>query len=137
ALKLRHQQADLLRVGDNLRWLSRLAWFRGRGEDARKFAREAIAMLEGLPQGSELAMAYSNMAQLSMLSEDCEEAVQWGERALKLAEQFGLAAIIVHALNNVGPAEFLMGKPEGMMKLERSLELALALDMHEHAARAH
>lgn len=137
ALGLRRQQANRLRAGDNLRWLSRLAWFRGSGEDARKFAREAIAILERLPPGSELAMAYSNMAQLCMLSEDCREAVQWGERALELAEELDLTAILVHALNNVGTAEFLMGKPEGTMKLEKSLELALAHDMHEHAARAY
>jgi DNA-binding CsgD family transcriptional regulator len=137
ALGLRRQQANPLRAGDNLRWLSRLAWFRGGGEDARRFAREAISVLKRLPAGSELAMAFSNMAQLCMLSEDCQEAVQWGERALKLAERFGLTEILVHALNNVGVTEFLMGKPEGTLKLERSLEVALAHDMHEHAARAY
>ena len=137
AFKLRQQQGNPLRAGDDLRWLSRLAWFRGGGESARKFAHEAIAMLERLPPGSELAMAYSNMAQLCMLSEDGQEAVQWGERALELAEEFDLTVIRVHALNNVGNAEVLMGKPEGTMKLEKSLEIALAHDMHEHAARAY
>jgi DNA-binding CsgD family transcriptional regulator/tetratricopeptide (TPR) repeat protein len=137
ALDLRRRQADLLRAGDNLRWLSRISWFRGAGNDARRFAREAISVLEGLSPGSELAMAYSNMAQLCMLSEDSREAVQWGERALELAEQLRLTEILVHALNNVGTAEFLMGKTEGTMKLERSLEVALAHDMHEHAARAY
>jgi len=137
ALKLRQQQANLLRAGDNLRWLSRLVWFRGAGEKARKLAREAIAMLQRLPPGSELAMAYSNMSQLCMLSEDCQEAVQWGERALNLAERFGLTEISVHALNNIGQAEFLMGRTEGTAKVKRSLELALAHDMHEHATRAY
>jgi DNA-binding CsgD family transcriptional regulator len=137
ALELRHQQANLVRAGDNMRWLSRLAWFRGGGEKARKLAREAIATLQRLPPGSELAMAYSNMSQLCWLSEDCQEAVQWGERALNLAERFGLTEISVHALNNIGNAEFLMGRPEGTAKVKRSLELALAHDMHEHATRAY
>ncbi len=137
ALELRHQQANLLRAGDNLRWLSRLVWFRGDGEKARKLAREAIATLQRLPPGSELAMAYSNMSQLCWLSEDCQEAVQWGERALNLAERFGLTEISVHALNNIGNAEFLMGKSEGTAKVKRSLELALAHDMHEHVGRAY
>lgn len=137
ALELRQGQANLVRAGDNLRWLSRLIWFRGRGEKARKLAREAIATLERLAPGSELAMAYSNMSQLCWLSEDCQEAVQWGERALDLAERFSLTEIAVHALNNIGNAEFLMGRPEGEAKVKRSLELALAHDMHEHAGRAY
>jgi DNA-binding CsgD family transcriptional regulator len=137
ALELRHRQTDLLRAGDDLRWLSRLVWFRGNGDKAGKLAREAIAILERLPPGSELAMAYSNMSQLCMLSEDCREAVQWGERALNLAERLGLTEISAHALNNIGSAEVLMGKPEGTAKVKRSLELALAHDMHEHAGRAY
>lgn len=137
ALELRQQQDNLIRAGDNLRWLSRLTWFLGRGGKARKLAREAIATLQRLAPGSELAMAYSNMSQLCWLSEDCQEAVQWGERALNLAERFGLTEISVHALNNIGTAEFLMGRPEGTAKVKRSLELALAHDMHEHATRAH
>ena len=42
ALGLRRQQGNLLKVGDNLRWLSRLAWIRGRGQDARQLALEAV-----------------------------------------------------------------------------------------------
>jgi DNA-binding CsgD family transcriptional regulator/tetratricopeptide (TPR) repeat protein len=137
AFRLRQEQGNLLRAGDNLRWLSRLIWFRGDGERARASAREAIAMLERLPAGRELAMAYSNMSQLCMLSEDGQEAVQWGERALDLAERFGLTEISVHALNNIGSAEVLMGKSDGTAKVQRSLELALAHNMHEHAGRAY
>jgi DNA-binding CsgD family transcriptional regulator len=40
-------------------------------------------------------------------------------------------------LNNVGTAEFYLGKPEGAAKIERSLELARAHEMHDHAARAY
>ncbi|WP_119269668.1 helix-turn-helix transcriptional regulator [Taklimakanibacter deserti] len=154
ALALRRRQGNLLRAGDDLRWLSRIFWFHSGSAKARSFAMEAVAVLERLPPGEnsvadssskccptptggELAMAYSSMAQLCMLSEDCREAVEWGERALKLAERSGLTEILVHALNNVGQAEFLMGKAEGTAKLERSLELALAHEMHDHVARAH
>jgi DNA-binding CsgD family transcriptional regulator len=137
ALSLRRQQGNRLKVGDNLRWMSRLVWFRGRGADARKLAMEAIQTLEQLSPSRELAMAYSNMAALNMLSEDCQEAVEWGNRALELAERLGLTEVVVHALNSVGDAEFLMGKLGGTAKVERSLELALAHEMHEHAARAY
>ena len=137
ALGLRRQQGDRLKAGDDLRWLSRLAWFRGRGEEARRLGMEAVETLEQLPPSAELAMACSNMAQLHMLSEDGPAAVEWGGRALRLAERFGLTEIEVHALNNVGMAEFLMGDESGLAKLERSLELALRYELHEHAARAY
>lgn len=137
AAELRRRQGDLLRVGDDLRRLSRFNWFCGRGGKARNLAREAIEVLEQLPPGPELAMAYSTMAQLNMLSEDYREAVRWGGRALDFAERFGLTEVLVHALNSVGTAKFYMGEPEGAAQLERSLELALAHDMDDHAARAY
>ena len=137
ALGLRRQQDDLLKVGDNLCWLSRLAFIRGRGQDARKLATEAVRILERLPPGPELAMAYSAMSQLHMLAEDGPAAVEWGQRALRIAEPLGLTETVVHALNNVGTAELLVGDPAGRAKLERSLELALAHGMHEHAGRAY
>ena len=137
ALDLRRQQDDLPKVGDNLSWLSRLAFIRGRGQDARKLATEAVQILERLPPGPELAMAYSAMSQLHMLAEDGPAAVEWGQRALRIAEPLGLTETVVHALNNVGTAELLVGDPAGRAKLERSLELALAHGMHEHAGRAY
>ena len=82
-------------------------------------------------------MAYSTMAQLDMLSEDYLEAVQWGDRALNFAERFGFKEVLVHALNSVGTAKLYMGRPEGALEIERSLELALAHEMHDHAARAY
>ena len=137
ALGLRRQQDNLLKVGDNLCWLSRLAYIRGRGQDARKLATEAVQILEQLPPGPELAMAYSAMSQRHMLSEDNLAAVDWGQRALRIAEPLGLTETVVHALNNVGTAELQMGDLAGRAKLERSLELALAHGMHEHAGRAY
>ena len=113
ALGLRRQQGNLLKVGDNLRWLSRLAWIRGRGQDARQLATEAVQILEQLPPGPELAMAYSTMSQLHMLSEDSLAAVEWGQRALRIAEPLGLTETVVHALNNVGTAELHDGRPRG------------------------
>ena len=137
ALGLRRQQGNLLKVGDNLRWLSRLAWIRGRGQDAWQLALDAVAVLEQLPPGPELAMAYSTMSQLYMLSRDSPAAVEWGQRALRIAEPLGLTETVVHALNNVGSAGVYMGDLAGRAKLERSLELALTHGMHEHAARAY
>ena len=131
------QVIGVLKAADNLRWLSRLAWIRGRGQQARQLALEAVRVLEQLPPGRERAMAYSTMSQLYMLAEDGAAAVEWGQHALRIAEPLGLTETIVHALNNIGTAELLMANSEGRAKLERSLRLALSHDLHEHVARAY
>jgi DNA-binding CsgD family transcriptional regulator/tetratricopeptide (TPR) repeat protein len=122
---------------DAHRWLSRLAWFAGDNTLAAEEAHRAIELLEALPPGAELAMAYSNLAQLRMLAEDLLGARDWGGRAIELAERLGEREIVVHALNNVGTAELQAGRPEGAEKLARSLALALDAGLEEHVARAY
>jgi DNA-binding CsgD family transcriptional regulator/tetratricopeptide (TPR) repeat protein len=128
---------DRLREGDARRWMSRLAWFTGDNVAADDEARRAIELLEPLEPGREVAMAYSNMAQLRMLTGDDDGAIAWGERAVALAEALEEPAILAHALNNVGCAEVRQGSAAGVEKLDRSLKLALAGDLEEHVARAY
>lgn len=125
------------KVGNNLRWLSRLHWYRGEAAEAGHFADEAVRVLENAPPSAERAMAYSLRSQLHMLNDRMDEAVNWGERALQLAEQFDDLEVKVHALNNIGTAMVFRDKSEGITKLEQSLELALEARLHEHAARVY
>ena len=90
-----------------------------------------------LPDGPELAMAYSNMAQLRMLADDTEGAQEWGNRAVELARRFGDVDTEVHALNNVGTALMIAGDERGATILQESLDTALAHDLQEHVARAY
>jgi DNA-binding CsgD family transcriptional regulator/tetratricopeptide (TPR) repeat protein len=124
-------------LGVSQRALSRLAWFLGRTEEARTWAEQAIHALEPLGESAELAMAYSNKAQLAMLASDNEESLEWGERALALARRVGDRDVEIHALNNLGTVlgsthDYLLG----VTRLEQSLDLAVSADAHEHAARA-
>jgi DNA-binding CsgD family transcriptional regulator len=137
AMAARRELGHDAAVGDALRWLSRLHWFGGRNPESRAFAAAAVDLLETLEPGPELAMAYSNMAQLAMLSADLQDAQRWGGRAIALAERLGHEEALVHALNNVGCAEMREGSPSGREKLERSLDLALASGLEEHVARAY
>ena len=135
---LEHRLAgDRLREGDAHRWLSRLAWFSGDGANAEDEARLAIELLVPLGPGRELAMAYSNLAQLRMLTSDEPGSIEWGMHAVALAEELGEAEILAHALNNVGTSEMRVGIATGRGKLERSLALALDHDLEEHVARAY
>ena len=82
ALLAIHEAAgDALRVGDDLRWLSRLLWWSGRGEEAAALGDRSIAVLEAFPDSRELAMALSGRSQLAMLDERNDEAVALGTRA--------------------------------------------------------
>ncbi|WP_246249187.1 ATP-binding protein [Chelativorans alearense] len=125
------------KVGPNLRWLSRLHWRRGEGEQAEKYADQAVREVESQPPGPELAMAYSTRSQLHMLHYRFDEAIKWGSRAIRLADQLGEIETRVHAQNNVGTALLFAARPGGREKLEESLALALEHGLHDDAARAY
>jgi DNA-binding CsgD family transcriptional regulator/tetratricopeptide (TPR) repeat protein len=137
ALALRRRQQDRVKEGHNLRWLSRFHWSLGRNEEAIQRAKESIDVLESLPPGPELAMAYSNRSQSHMLAGNSRDAIEWGNRALHLAGSLSLTEVSVHALNNIGTAQLQREQPQGWLNLERSLHLALEHDMHEHVCRAY
>lgn len=137
AVSLWHQSDHLDRVGDGLRWLSRLYWFRGNRQEAEDYAEQAIGLLERLAPGLELAMAYSNRSQLFVLAEETQAAKEWGAKALELAQQINAPDIVVHALINIATAELMDGDPAGRTGLERSLAMARAHEMHDHVARCY
>lgn len=142
AIQARHEAVSLwrsidhpVRVGDALRWLSRLYWFHGNRGEAEHYAEQSIETLERREPGLELAMAYSNRAQLFMLAEKTKETKEWAARALELADKINATDVLVHALTNIGTAELMDGNPAGRGILERALALAQAHEMHDHVAR--
>ena len=137
AIALWRELGRIDKVGVNLRWLSRLHWYRGEAQQAERFANEAVRELESLSPGPELAMAYSARSQLHMLHDRTDEAIDWGQRAIALAKQLGEIETRIHALNNVGTALAFAGRPGGRERLEESLALALEHGFHEQAARAY
>ena len=92
-------------VGHTLRRLSRLHWFLGSHAEAERYGLAAVELLETLPPGRKLAMAYANMANLRMVESDTADALIWGERAIALAERLGDTETLSYALNSVGTAQ--------------------------------
>ena len=138
ALAIYEQQRDPRAIGTAQRWLSRLSWMLVQNADSERYAAAAVGTLEPLGPGPELAMAYSNLAQLRMLAGDVGATVRWGRQAITMARELGDRETEMHALNNVGTALWLAGDAaEGHARLTQSLDLALAGDAHEHAARAY
>ena len=136
ALDLWRREGDAERVGDCLRWLSRLWWLSGDRSRADRYAEEAVELLEARAAGRELAMAYSNRAQLAMLAAQTADAIAWGARAIELAERLHDRETLAHALNNVGTAQLLSGAEEGRSALERSLTVSLDAGLEDDAVRA-
>jgi DNA-binding CsgD family transcriptional regulator/tetratricopeptide (TPR) repeat protein len=124
------------KVGENLRWQSRVASAAGRRTEAKEAAQAAVDVLESLPPGHDLAMAYSNLSQLFMLSNEAEAAVAWGGRAIQLGRRLGDDEATIHALNNVGTARAMLGEDDGPMLLQESFRLAMDAGLDDHAGRA-
>jgi DNA-binding CsgD family transcriptional regulator len=138
ALAIWRAEGDPARIGDCLRWQSRLSWWLGRRAEAEAQSWESIAVLETAGPGPQLAWAFAHASQIAMLAARREEAIAWGARAIELAERLGEREVLCHALNNVGTARYNLDEgPEGMRELERSLALAFELEREVHVARAY
>jgi DNA-binding CsgD family transcriptional regulator len=127
---------DRGRIGACLRWISRLAWWSGRGAQAREAAAAAVEVLEKEPPGRALALAVSNRSQLHMLAHELDAAREWGERARRLADDLGDADTATHATVNVATARVLAGDPTAVEDLRRIHGTAAAAGLTDHAARA-
>ena len=136
ALECRRRLGDKLGEGDALRTLSRLMFFVARVREGEALALEAVELLERLPPGHELAMAYCNVSQRRMVVEKLEAAIAAGSRALDLARRLDDTEATVYALTNIGAAQFQAGLDGGLGKLEEALAFTLEDDLEDYAGRA-
>jgi DNA-binding CsgD family transcriptional regulator/tetratricopeptide (TPR) repeat protein len=136
AVVLREAAGDREQLGETLRWLSRLHWWDGNRPEAEAAAARAVAVLETLAPGRQLAMAYSNQAQLDMLASRAEAAMGWAGRAIELARRLDDQETLSHALTNIGSARLAAGDPGGRAELEQAFQVAVAAGLEDHAARA-
>ena len=138
ALTLWRELGDVAAQARVILQLGRQQWKLGQNAAAEQNVAAAIALLETLPAERDLAMAYSVRSQLAMTSHRTAETLEFGRRALELADRFCDHSVQSHALNNIGTALAAAGDDEsGYSNLERSLGIALEHDLHEHAGRAY
>jgi DNA-binding CsgD family transcriptional regulator/tetratricopeptide (TPR) repeat protein len=130
ALDLYRELGDRRMEGDALRAISVFLWCPGRIAESAQAGREAVAVLEEMPPGRELAMAYGNLAAF-------EDPVVWGRRAMELAERIGETEIAVHSLANLGFAEGMDGLPAGIEKLTRAIDTAEGAGLPEQVGLAY
>jgi DNA-binding CsgD family transcriptional regulator len=137
--RLLEEEYDIEKKGDCLRLLSRLWWLEGNKSRSEAYAIEAMNLLAGEPSSTAKAMSLSNMSQLRMLSDELEECIYFGEKAIQMAKDLNDERILCHALNNVGTAlsRILSSRQKGNALLEQSLEIALRNSYQEDVARAY
>jgi DNA-binding CsgD family transcriptional regulator/tetratricopeptide (TPR) repeat protein len=127
ALEIRRSLGDNLREGDALRRLSEFFWCPGRTAESERCARDAVALLEGLPPSRELASAYANLALTCLSTTLLPEADAWCRRALDLADRLGETEIAIYALSMIAACS-------DYDLLERSLERARSAGLSELVA---
>jgi class 3 adenylate cyclase/tetratricopeptide (TPR) repeat protein len=72
------------------------------------------------------AAVLMRLARFKSLADEHEEAIRVGGEALRLAEQLDLADLRVHTLATIGSSRFQSGDVDGIVDMERSLEIAIA-----------
>jgi DNA-binding CsgD family transcriptional regulator/tetratricopeptide (TPR) repeat protein/GTPase SAR1 family protein len=139
ALDIWKAKKQNLKIGNALRFLSRLLWFQEDKQKAVAYGQHSVSILENEIPTRELALAYTNLSQLYMNYDDLDKTLHWGHKAIALAEQMEDKEVLSHALNNIGTIllKYSSTESSGDLNLKRSLSLALENGFQEHAARAY
>jgi DNA-binding CsgD family transcriptional regulator len=117
ALACRQQLGDKLCEGDLLRWLSEVLWCPGYTSECVSAARQAVALLEQLPPGPELARAYGQLGDCCSAAEQIDESVFWSKRSYELAERLGERETSLKARAKIAVCTFNEG---GLADAERA-----------------
>ena len=115
---------DRTREGETLAKLASILWCPGRGEEARRTAKEAVDLLEQVPPGRELAVAYATFAFLLRWAADTDGERRWARRALELATGLDDPAALCEALLRIGVIELYEDRVRGAKTMERVAALA-------------
>ncbi|HWM59066.1 MAG TPA: BTAD domain-containing putative transcriptional regulator [Pseudonocardia sp.] len=136
ALALWEAAGDAERTGAALLLLNRMHWWSGHTDEAWTACRRAVAVLETIPPGRQLAMAYGQLSSRYMLTNQPEQALAWGRRAIELADRVGDVATAVDGLINVSGARFDLGPDWDGAELEQAHATAVAAGLPDQATRS-
>jgi DNA-binding CsgD family transcriptional regulator len=131
-VEVHRELGDRAKTGETLAKLSTILWCPGRGEEARPIGRQAVALLEQLPPGPELAAAYANLAFLQGWVGDREGATEWARRALDLAETLEEPSVLCQALIVLAWRVMPDDRERGLALVERASAIAEEHGLEEH-----
>jgi DNA-binding CsgD family transcriptional regulator len=137
ALEHRRELGDAVKEGALLRRLSVYYWCPGRLDESTQAITDAIAILEKVPSGHELAAAYGDLAGQCADAEDREGAIAWAEKAIAVGTDVGAAAAVTRGHIAIGIVKMLVGDAEGLPLLERAIVLAEEAGLESRVAAGH
>jgi len=112
-------------------------WNSARSEEASVRFANSRALLEEAEPSPTVARVLSRLAIQTMLRGQFEETVALCERALAVADRFGLEDIYAHVLNTQGVARVNHGDAGGVADVEASVEIAERLNRAEAMIRGY
>ncbi len=121
---------DHLREGRNLAMLSTELHRTDRHAESEELSRAAIAMLEALPPGPELAQVYRQRSYLLSEQLDYWGGVDAGRKAIALAERIGEMDTLSRACNITAQPMLWTGDERGLALMQRSLDIARENGLH-------
>ena len=121
---LAHGDIESAALADIL--LGRLYWLRSNRPATLESYSHATALVEDRPLSFAKARVFAQRARHATLSQDREEAIELGQRALAMAEELGNDELASHVLNTLGMAHAVLGDPLGLEELHRSVDVAEA-----------
>lgn len=137
----RHQAVGLwraagnrLKEGENLAQLAIALLLSERGQEAEQTCRAAIQLLEALPPGRELALAYRAGALLRHFDHDYPQAIALAEKAVALADCYGDKQVLTMAYDILGSTWLFVDYAQGCRILEQGLTIAQAAGLDERVA---
>jgi DNA-binding CsgD family transcriptional regulator/tetratricopeptide (TPR) repeat protein len=136
AIAIWHATGEAIKEAENLARLVPMLIGVGQNVEAKRCSDAAVALLEALPPGPELALAYRTQALVCLADRDALEAIAWGQRAIELADRCGDEDVSAMTHIAVGSAWLLEDYPRGCEYLDQRLAVAFETGREVHVGNA-
>lgn len=137
ALELWRIVGDPIRQGGCLAQMAFLLNGLGNTAEADQVCAASLDILAAHPPGPELALAYRVQAGLHMLTQNYQLSIEWGEKAIALAESLGDLPLVLSARNTIGTSWMFQDYAYGCQFLEANLAQCHAEGLEALAAHAY
>jgi tetratricopeptide (TPR) repeat protein len=112
-------------------------WLRGQRARANSQLEQARELITTEAASPSKAWVLANISRYLTLAGESATGLRLGREARAMAETLGLDDVRAHTLNNIGIARCYLGDFGGIADLERSIEIASAIDSPSELARAY
>jgi DNA-binding CsgD family transcriptional regulator len=136
-LKIWRDLNNPIKQGETLAHITFMLNGLGRTGEAEEVCRQAIDILEAEPPSLELAFAYRVQSGLHMLNHNSREAIEWGKKAIALAERFEDTKLILATGVTIGSAWLSLDYEYGRRYLEDIRDTALEAGLETVTAHAY